>query len=141
MKRSKPIKILVGIGTLWYALYPILFIAITMLMILGIGFAANMDQTETPFFMVPFFAVFPLHCLTILLGLALMVFYIIHLIKNKEGSETARILLGLGFFFLPLIAMPFYYFVYIWPNSPPAWALAPQVLPPSSEVIQEEEKP
>lgn len=123
MQISKPLRILIGIGTLWFAFYPLLFLAVWVMMLFGILLTAASDQPPTPFTIIPFFAIFPLHCLTFLLTFALMAFYIVHLVKNKVGSETVRVLLGLGLFFLPMIAMPVYYFTYVWPETPPAWAL------------------
>ncbi len=124
MQISKPLKILVGIGTLWYVIFPFIYIGVIFLVMFGIlGLAANMDENAAPLFILPLFLIIPLFFLTILVYMALMVFYIIHLVKNKEGSETARILLGIGFFFMTTIAMPFYFFLYVWPETPPAWAL------------------
>jgi hypothetical protein len=127
MQISKPLKILVGIGTLWYLIFPFIYIGLIFIVMFGItGLAANVDESAAPLLMLPFFLIFPLFFLTILVYMALMVFYIIHLVKNKEGSETARILLGLGFFFLTSIAMAVYYFIYVWPDTPPTWALEKQ---------------
>ena len=33
-----------------------------------------------------------------------------------------RIALGLGHLFLPSVAMPIYYYWYIWRETPPEWA-------------------
>lgn len=123
MKLSKPIQILVGLGTAWLIIYPILFVAIWLAMF-GVGFMAQ-NQDVQPSFMALFFAVFPLHCLTIALQLVLQVFYLIHVIKNTIASETIRIILGVGIFFLPFIAMPVYYYLFIWRDRPPDWAIAP----------------
>ncbi len=122
MRLSKPIKILVGIGTLWYALYPLLFIAVWLFMVSSIFFSVNLQQSDTPFFMLPFIAIFPLHIFTMLLSFVLIAFYLIHVIKNKKGSETIRIILGIGCFFIPFIAMPIYYYTFIWRDELPSWA-------------------
>jgi hypothetical protein len=52
-----------------------------------------------------------------------MIFYIVHIVKNREGSEVLRILCGLGVYFLPFVAMPVYFFVYVWPEEVASWAL------------------
>jgi hypothetical protein len=104
-------------------------------MVLGMGFLPQGAEDGFPLFMVPFFAIFPLHCLTILLQFVLMAFYLVHVIKNTNASETVRIILGIGCFFLPFIAMPIYYYLYIWREEPPEWAVAQgnkQPLPPES---------
>jgi hypothetical protein len=68
----------------------------------------------------------PLQCLFAVLSLAMLAFYLIHVIRNNVAQETLRVLLGLGFVFLPFLAMPVYYLTYVWPEQPPAWALAPR---------------
>lgn len=128
MQLNKPLKILVGLGTLWLSIYPLLFLAVWLFMAMGMGFFVNApSQTEPPFFILPFFAIFPLHCLTILLQFVLMAFYLIHVIKNTKADETVKIILGVGCFFIPFIAMPVYFYVYIWLDTPPTWALRSQV--------------
>ena len=129
MNISKPYKILIGIGTIWFALYPLLFMAVWFLMFLGMGFmpllagGSSSPNPEAPFMIFPFFGIiFPLHFCTIFLGFGLMVFYLIHVIKNTKADEAVRIILGVGCFFLPFIAMPIYYYLYIWQDNPPEWA-------------------
>jgi hypothetical protein len=57
--------------------------------------------------------------------MGLQVFYLIHVIKNNQALEVLRITLGVGSFYFPFIAMPAYYLIFIWPEQPPSWALAP----------------
>ncbi len=129
MQLNKPMKILVGLATLWLAIYPFLFFAVWLFMAMGMGFFSTTSSgSEPPFFMFPFFAIFPLHCFTILLQFVLMAFYLIHVIKNTKASETVRIILGVGCFFMPFIAMPIYFYIYIWLETPPAWAAQPQIV-------------
>jgi hypothetical protein len=130
MQLNKPTKILVGLGTVWVVLYPLLFMAVWLFLVVGMGFS-SFSQSDQPFFMFPFFAIFPLHCFTMLLQFVLMGFYLIHVIKNTTASETVRIILGIGFFFMPFIAMPVYYYAYIWLETPPAWAMLAQDTPPA----------
>lgn len=127
MKLNKPVKILLGLATAWNALYPLLFFAVWLIMVLGMflsaGFSSSTAGEPSPVFILPFFAIFPLHCLTILLHFVLATFYLIHVIKNTTASETVRIILGVGIFFMGFIAMPIYYYLYIWRDQPPEWAL------------------
>jgi hypothetical protein len=125
MRLSKPIKILVGLGTAWLTIYPFLFLEVWLTMVLGMVFMSGSSNDSQPFFLIPFFAIFPLHFLTIFLQFFLDVFYLIHVIKNTTASETLRIILGVGPFFLSFIAMPIYYYLYIWRDQPPDWAIAP----------------
>ncbi len=125
MKLSRNIRILIGLLTAWVTFYPLVFIAVWLLMVIsmfGLS-AASSDSVGFPPFMALFFAIFPLHCLTMMLSFGLLVFYLIHIIKNVTASETARIVLGVGIFMAGFIAMPIYYYLYIWSDNPPAWAL------------------
>jgi ABC-type spermidine/putrescine transport system permease subunit II len=115
----------VGGATAWIIIYPLLFFAAWLATFLGtwtgVGFAGAEDGF--PLFFIPFAALFPCHFLTILLQLGLMAFYLVHVIKNQAASETLRIVLGVGTFVMPYVAMPVYYYAYIWPDEPPAWAV------------------
>jgi len=124
IKLGKSIQILVGLGTAWVTLYPFLFFAAWLAMFLGMDTTIPSPRENFSLFMEPFYIVFPLHLLTILFQFALVTFYLLHIIKNSAALETARILLGVGIFFLPFVAMPTYYYLYIWLDHPPAWALA-----------------
>jgi hypothetical protein len=126
MNLSRPVKIIIGIATLWYVLYPIVFIGGMFLSMGLMPFLARSNySSDGPFMMFPFFSViFPLHFCTIFLGLGLMAFYLVHVIKNTGGDETVRIILGIGSFFMSFIAMPIYYYLYIWLDTPPEWAAA-----------------
>jgi hypothetical protein len=128
MKLNKPIKIGVGLATAWMFVYPFLFFAVWLTMAFGMFFTTSSRETPSPqsvpFFIIPFLVIFPLHCLTIVLMLALIAFYLIHVIKNNTAAEAVRIILGVGIFFMPFIAMPIYFYLYIWRDTPPDWAIA-----------------
>lgn len=123
MKLSKPVKILVAVGTAWVVLYPLLFLLVWMSMMLGTFLPVGADEARL-FFFAPFFLIFPLMVVSVPIQLAMQVFYLAHVIKNTAVSETIRIILGTGVFFMPFIAMPIYYYLFIWLDQPPAWALA-----------------
>ena len=127
MTLTKPIKLLVGLATLWLALYPLLFFVVWLFFVFGtMGLSSErIPENTMPVFMLPFFIIFPLHFLTILLYFVLMTFYLVHVIKNTIAAETVRVILGVGCFMMPYIAMPIYYYLYIWLPQPPAWAQAP----------------
>lgn len=122
MNISKPVKTLIGLATLWYAIYPFMFMAGIFMSMGLMPILASSGNNEPPFFMFPFFALFPIHFCTIFVGMGLMVFYLVHVIKNTKADETVRIILGVGCFFMPFIAMPFYYYLYVWLDNPPEWA-------------------
>jgi hypothetical protein len=55
-----------------------------------------------------------------LVQLSLQVFYVIHEIKNKALNDTYRILFAIGTFLLPYVAMPIYFFAFLWKDQPQA---------------------
>jgi hypothetical protein len=119
MKLSQPVKILIGLATLWLVAYPVMFIGFMFLM------PYTFMMSDSPEFMpfTGFGIIFPLHCLTMIITLSLMVFYLIHVIKNTTASETVRVILGVGIFFMPYIVMTLYYYLFIWRDVPPDWAV------------------
>lgn len=129
MRLSRPLKLALGAATIWVTLYPLLFLAVWLLMALGIAFAANSAPAPSagppPLFLIPFFAIFPLHCMTIVLLIGLQVIYLILAIKNTALPDTLRIVFGVGAFFMPFVAMPVYYVLCVWRETPPRWALKP----------------
>jgi len=129
MKLNKSIKLLVGGGTFWLFFYPLLFIVIWFLAISGFMFSSS---SESPFSMFSMFdLIFPVHCLTAIMQLVLIGFYLFHIIKNTLVSDTIRVIFGVGIFFVSFIAMPVYYYFFIWKDTPPKWAL-PQGKSPQS---------
>lgn len=121
MTLNKPVKILVGVGTVWIILYPLLFIVVWFTMMTGFMFS---NSAEPPTLIFSYFPIiFPVHCLTFIIQFALMGFYLYHIIRNTAASEVLRVILGVGTFFMPYIAMPAYYYLYMWREQPPDWAL------------------
>ena len=131
MKLNKTWKIIIGLLTAGNIIAPFLYIAVVFAMMGDIFFFTMADPSmvlpdEEVFNMMrPIFYIFPVMMMASLLQLGLYVFYLAHVIMNKDGTDLLRILLGVGTFLLPYIAMPFYYFVYILPETPPDWALIP----------------
>lgn len=132
MKVSGFVRGLVGVGTLLYALSPLVAAGLWALLAfgvpLGLAFAAWQQGQAPDLLVFPLFIsglTLPVQCLLLPFAVALTAFYLTHLIRNREGLELYRILLGLGFVFLPFLAMPVYYLLYVWPAQPPAWACEP----------------
>jgi hypothetical protein len=130
MTLSKPVKFLVGIATFWYALY-LLLTLIGILILFGFVFLSLSQGSESIsnlgmlFTRIPSFELMlPVHFCSLFLEVGLLIFYLIHTIKNTKASDSLRIVLGLGHLFLPFIAMPIYYYLYIWQENPPEWAAA-----------------
>jgi hypothetical protein len=128
MTLSKPVRILVGIATFWYALY-LLLTVIGILILFGFVLVTLLQGGESVlnlrvlFTRIPGFELMlPVHVCSLFLEVGLLIFYLIHTFKNTKASDAMRIVLGLGHLFLPFVAMPLYYYLYIWRGNPPEWA-------------------
>jgi hypothetical protein len=128
MTMSKPVRILVGIATFWYALY-LLLTVIGILILFGFVLVTLLQGGESVlnlrvlFTRIPGFELMlPVHVCSLFLEVGLLIFYLIHTFKNTKASDAMRIVLGLGHLFLPFVAMPIYYYLYIWRVNPPEWA-------------------
>jgi hypothetical protein len=106
MRLNKPVKIVVGILTLWPLVYGASFVAVAATSAAARGGEPPVDD-----------AVFiALHASAALDLLGLYVFYIIHARKNK-GLGNKRDSWLILFVFLGLFAMPVYWIRYVWPRS------------------------
>jgi hypothetical protein len=133
MSLNKPWKILVGVATGGFLTFPLIFVAMWFLMMMGMMVMANTNDNSFPIFMLPMFLVFMIMPFMTVLQFVLTPFYLIHIIKNNAANEIYRILLAIGLYFIPYLAMPIYFFMYIWPETPPNWAQAAPKLPPAVE--------
>lgn len=130
MTLSKPVKILIGIATIWYTVY-LLAMIVGIVFLLGyiiVALAAGGESVEgLRTFLIQMLSLeimLPIHLLSLLLEVGLLVFYLVHTIRNTGASDSMRIVLGLGHLFLPFVAMPIYYYLYFWREEPPVWAAA-----------------
>ena len=65
-----------------------------------------------------------IHLCSLVLEVGLLIFYLIHTIKNSKASDALRIALGLGHLFLSLVSMLIYYCLYLWREIPTEWVAA-----------------
>jgi len=141
MKLSKTWKIVIGILTAFVAALPIFFFFIWMsFMFIAISSADSPRNTTPDAFVYLFLFAIMTQIFWGFLRLAMVAFYQTHVILNDSGSKVFRILLSLGNFFLPFISMPIYYFIYIFPEETPNWALE-QPAPVVEEIVEETPKP
>ncbi|MDX9953820.1 MAG: hypothetical protein RBT75_06985 [Anaerolineae bacterium] len=128
MKLSKLLKVLIGVLTAWVVIAPLLLGGLWLFMFPFMMLSSRSYGDPGPLFFMLFGIFMFVAMLTTFMRWGMAIFYLTHVILNREGNDAARVLLGVGAFFLPVIAMPFYFFLYIWPEQPPAWALrkAPQ---------------
>lgn len=127
---NKPVRILIGLATIWYTVYLLLTI-LAIVTIFGYIFTSLMTGTASVanlrallMELLSLEIMLPFHVCSLGLEVGLLIFYLVHTLLNKKASDALRIGLGLGHLFLPFVAMPVYYYLYIWQDSPPEWAIA-----------------
>ena len=106
---NKTWKTLLGVITLWPFCYLVLFFVLTFAT-LFFGRAA-----EAPF--VSF--ILPVHLLTMLLIFALAGYYIFNVFKNKRIENDKKALWAVVLFMGGMIAMPIYWYLFIWKEAAP----------------------
>jgi hypothetical protein len=111
---QKPTKVLLGIASLWPLVYMFLFFAFVFLMAFRLG---PSDGAGIPPAMA---VVFGLHLMTMLLILALTVFYIVDVFRNERVDKDKKALWAIVIFMGNAIAMPIYWYLYFWKEPSPA---------------------
>ena len=117
---KKPVKILLGLATLWPFIYMIFFFFV----IFSSFFFMSNSQGQESGFPVLFMVIFPLHFLTILWIMALTVFYMVNVFRNDLVEKDKKVLWAVVLFMGNMIAMPVYWYLYIW-KEPPGASLTP----------------
>lgn len=116
---SKPLKLLVGVLSIWPILYILLLFA---LVASSFVWMSRTDAAQTGPSAGPpavFAVLFAGHLATILVILGLFAFYIVYLFKTdrvppeKKGLWAAMLFLG------TMIAMPVFFYLYVWPDEWP----------------------
>lgn len=104
-------KLLLGLVTLWPFAYVIFFFFV-MASLVFMPEAGNHGQP-------PLIAlIFPLHLLTMVVTLALMIFYIVNVFRNNLVQNDKKVLWTVVLFMGGMIAMPIYWYLYIWKEAP-----------------------
>jgi hypothetical protein len=107
-------KIALALATAWPPLYMILFLGVFMLTFLN--FATMTNGAGGPKHIpTPFLVLFPLHALTMLLGIGLLVIYVLHALQNEKLDQNTRVLWAVLIFVGNYIAMPIYFYKYVLP--------------------------
>lgn len=105
MKLSKPAKILVLILTIFPLIYMGLFLAMI---------AATFTSRHEPDLFSHFGIFMAIHIGVILLMFALLAFYIVFLFKTNAVKNDMKALWAIVLFFGGPIAMPVFWYLYIW---------------------------
>jgi hypothetical protein len=111
---KKWMKILLGLATLWPFLYMILFFLFVFSTFFFISGSAGPDSGP-PFLFFLFFAV---HIFTILWIMGLTIFYMVNVFRNNRVDKDKKVLWAVVLFLGSMIAMPIYWYLYIWREEP-----------------------
>ena len=107
---QKPAKVVLGALSLWPIVYMFLFIGFFFLAVLAGPGPAEPGSGPNPAWAL-FIGV---HLLTMVLILALEVFYIVDIFRNNRVEGDKKALWAIVIFFGNAIAMPIYWYLYIW---------------------------
>lgn len=112
MKRST--KVLLGIATIWQLLYMVLFVGFVLgLVVLGES-AGRMGDAAGAAIGVSFLLIFVLHMITIFLMMGLLIYYIIHAVRNESLKGDMKAVWVVLFVFAGILAEPVYWYLKIW---------------------------
>src|SRR5688500_5030766 len=78
---------------------------------------------------VAFLVVFAAHFATILLTFGLIAFYIVYLFRTDRVPQDKKALWAVVLFFGAFLAMPVFFYLYVWPDAWPRRVGAAQVAP------------
>ena len=107
---QKSTKVLLGIASLWPIVYMFLFFVFVFSMAFGFSRGGGSEPGIQPMMAV----VFGLHLLTMLLIMALTVFYIVNVFRNERVEKDKKALWAIVIFMGNAIAMPIYWYLYFW---------------------------
>ncbi|SHJ79469.1 hypothetical protein SAMN02745165_03204 [Malonomonas rubra DSM 5091] len=105
---KKPIKIIIGLLTAW----PIIYFIFFMFAMFSVS-----DESKGNILHNNFDTFFNLHLITILMGWALIGFYIWFLFKSDRVPQEKKSLWGIVLFMGNVLAFPFFFFIYVWPEK------------------------
>ncbi len=117
MTLGKPLKIFIGALSLWPIVYIFLFFGFMVTQILWAfqtGGKVAEPSSGVPLEFVIFFLV---HIATMLLTIALLVFYIAYLFKSDRIPQDKKTLWAVVLFLGNMLAIPFFFCIYVWPDQ------------------------
>jgi len=100
-----------GACTLWPIIYMFLFMGIMFSQVIMMDFGGKPVAGEMPIIMK---IIFPLHFLTMIWILGLIAIYIRHIFKTEAVPQDKKALWAVVIFCGNMIAMPVYWYLYIW---------------------------
>ena len=106
---SKGKVITLGVFTVWPFLYMVLFMCV-MFGIMMVGFSGKPPSSPPTVFKI----ILPLHFLTMLEVLALLVIYIVHLFRTERVAKDKKALWAVVLLLGNMFAMPVFWYLYMW---------------------------
>lgn len=116
MKKST--KVLLGIATIWPVLYMFLFMGVFMVSMFLRGGEPGAIWA----------IIIPLHLLTMLGIIGLITFYMVNVFRNDRVSKDMKVLWAVVLFMGSPVAMPIYWYLYIWRGTPDTTSQKPPQL-------------
>jgi hypothetical protein len=108
MSRGKAIAL--AVFTIWPIVYMVLFMGAMFWMVMS-DFSGGGHSGRPP---TLFLIIFPLRLLTMLEVFALLVICIVHVFKTDRVPQDQKALWAVVLFMGNVIAMPIYWYLYIW---------------------------
>lgn len=107
---TKGVAIILGIFTIWPCLYMFLFMG-SIFFMMASAFTGNTPSGEQPAIMM---VILPLHLFTMLEIFSLLTIYMIYLFKTEVVEKDKKALWAVVLFLGNMIAMPIFWYIYIW---------------------------
>ncbi len=118
MKLDKSLKLLVGALSVWPLLYIFLFFGFIAFLFVGMIGDGGQPQKSSGV-PIAFVVLVAAHFGTMLLLFALLVFYIVFLFKSDRVPQDKKALWAAVLFMGNALAMPVFFYVYVWPEEWP----------------------
>ena len=122
MKKSN--KVLLGIATIW----PLLWLPIFMLVMFATFITAPGGRPDPDAFPLALLFILPVHLITVFGSIALSIFYIVNVFRNKRVKKDQQILWVVLLIMFGMIAEPVYWYKYIWKDDALATGAEPRAL-------------
>lgn len=127
MRLSPFVRTLVGLATI----APLLMMLLpgAFMVVVALGIWDHVDQfllAHLPLKTIEsigWSALLILGYVVVAIHVALVVFYICHIITNRSAPRDVRIVFAITLFVIPTVGMALYWFIYIFLEKPPTWAL------------------
>jgi hypothetical protein len=105
---SKSVKLIIGILSIWPFVYILMFFGFAIYLMTIFSLPGDAQPN------LAYSSIFIIHILTIIETFGLITFYIINVFRNDRVNKDMKILWAIVLFLGSMIAMPIYWYLYIW---------------------------